>query len=73
MLTKGTAFFCIFTSFNANLPSNNKNYIKEYTSLNHLFQNCTPTTAMNYAAIEETISTEVLSDIAKWIKSVSGL
>lgn len=56
-----------------NLPSNNKNYIKEYTSLNHLFQNCTPTTAMNYAAIEETISTEVLSDIAKWIKSVSGL
>lgn len=56
-----------------NLPSNNKNYIKEYTSLNHLFQNCTPTTAMNYAAIEETISTEVLSDIAKWIKSVSEL
>lgn len=54
-----------------NLPANDKNLIKEYDSLNHLFQPCNPSTALNYGAIEETISEEVLQDIVDWIKSVS--
>ena len=53
-----------------NLPKNKKSVIKEYDNLNHLFQHCTPTTALNYGAIEETISEEVLNDIANWIKSL---
>ena len=53
-----------------NLPSNNKHLIKEYDSLNHLFQHCTPATALSYGAIEETISEEVLRDIATWIKGL---
>ena len=54
----------------ANLPKNKKNLIKEYQGLNHLFQHCTPATALNYGAIEETISEEVLNDILNWINSV---
>ena len=54
-----------------NLPSNSKNIIKEYESLNHLFQHCTPATAMNYGAIEETISEEVLSDMVGWINAIN--
>ena len=55
----------------ANLPHNDKHLIKEYDSLNHLFQHCTPVTALNYGGIEETISEEVLRDIADWIMKVS--
>jgi len=53
------------------LPSNKKHLVKEYDSLNHLFQHCTPTTALNYGAIEETISEEVLHDIASWIHALN--
>ena len=53
-----------------NLPKNKNSLIKEYDSLNHLFQHCTPTTALNYGAIEETISEEVLKDIANWINTI---
>ena len=52
------------------LPANDKHLIKEYDSLNHLFQHCTPATALSYGAIEETISEEVLRDIATWIKTI---
>lgn len=52
------------------LPKNEKSVIKEYDSLNHLFQHCTPTTALNYGAIEETISEEVLKDMANWIDAI---
>lgn len=52
------------------LPFNDKNLIKEYDSLNHLFQHCTMSTSYNYGAIEETISQEVLDDIADWINGV---
>ena len=52
------------------LPKNNKNVIKEYDNLNHLFQHCTPATAINYGAIEETISQEVLNDITNWINNI---
>lgn len=50
-----------------NLPANKKSIIKEYDGLNHLFQHCTPATSINYGAIEETISEEVLADIVKFI------
>ena len=53
-----------------NLPKNKNSLIKEYDSLNHLFQHCTPTTALSYGAIEETISEEVLKDIANWINTI---
>ncbi len=42
--------------------------IKEYPNLNHLFQHCTTGLPMEYADIEETISEEVLKDIAQWVK-----
>ena len=54
-----------------NLPANSKNIIREYESLNHLFQHCTPATALNYGAIEETISEEVLSDMVGWINELN--
>lgn len=58
------------TAIKDNLPSNKKNLIKEYDALNHLFQHCTYATAMNYGAIEETFSEEVLNDMVNWIKTV---
>ena len=54
----------------ANLSHNDQHLIKEYDSLNHLFQHCTPVTALNYGGIEETISEEVLRDIADWIMNL---
>lgn len=51
----------------SNLPHGSDNLIKEYDGLNHLFQHATPFTALNYGAIEETVSEEVLNDIASWI------
>ena len=50
------------------LPSSKKHLIKEYKGLNHLFQHCTKGLPNEYGQIEETISPEVLSDIAEWIK-----
>lgn len=52
------------------LPSSKRHLIKEYPSLNHLFQHCTTGLPTEYGQIEETISPEVLSDIAKWIQSL---
>lgn len=52
------------------LPKNEKNMVKTYNGLNHLFQHCTTGSVSEYGKIEETISPEVLSDIATWIKSV---
>lgn len=49
------------------LPHNEASLIKEYPSLNHLFQHCQTGDATEYNLIEETISPEVLSDMAKWI------
>ncbi len=53
-----------------NLEPNSKNLIKEYPSLNHLFQHCNYADALNYWKNEETISPEVLKDIANWINSI---
>ncbi len=52
------------------LPASKKNVVKEYPSLNHLFQHCTTGLVNEYREIEETISPEVLSDIAEWIKGL---
>lgn len=49
------------------LPRSKKNLIKEYPSLNHLFQHCTTGLPTEYGEIEETISPEVLQDIAEWV------
>ena len=53
-----------------NLPENDKHLIREYESLNHLFQHCTIETALDYGAIEETLSEEVLNDLARWIRTL---
>ena len=52
------------------LSKNKKNLVKEYPSLNHLFQHCTTGLPTEYAGIEETISEEVLGDIATWINGL---
>lgn len=50
------------------LTENPKNFVKEYPALNHLFQHCTTGNVSEYRMIEETISPEVLEDIARFIK-----
>ncbi len=52
------------------LPASKKNLVKEYPSLNHLFQHCTTGLPAEYGQIEETISPEVLADVATWIKGL---
>lgn len=53
-----------------NLPQGLHNQVKVYSGLNHLFQHCATGDATEYRTIEETISPEVLNDIAEWINSV---
>lgn len=52
------------------LPHNAKNSIKEYDGLNHLFQHCTTGFADEYGTIEETMSEDVMKNIAGWINSL---
>ena len=52
------------------LPGNKKNLIKEYPRKNHLFQNCTKENSLQYAKIDETISKDVLEEIAVWIRGL---
>lgn len=52
------------------LPHNPKSVVREYDSLNHLFQHCTPATSMNYGGMEQTISPKVLEDMVEWIRSL---
>ena len=52
------------------LPRSKKNLVKEYASLNHLFQHCTLGLPVEYGQIEETIAPEVLSDVAQWINGL---
>ena len=52
------------------LPASKRNMIKEYPALNHLFQHSTTGLPTEYRQIEETISPEVLEDIAKWIQAL---
>lgn len=49
----------------------NKNFkVMEFPGLNHLFQHASTGDVGEYAAIEETISVEVLKVITEWIKSL---
>ena len=52
------------------LPKSKQNLVKEYPALNHLFQHCTTGLVAEYGKIGETISPEVLSDIAQWINGL---
>lgn len=52
------------------LQKNKHVLVKEYPSLNHLFQHCQTGLPTEYDNIEETISPEVLTDITKWINGV---
>ena len=52
------------------LPKSKQHLVKEYPGLNHLFQHCTTGLVTEYSQIEETISPEVLSDIANWMNSL---
>lgn len=55
------------TGIRSNLPDNPATVIKEYPGLNHLFQHCQTGLPTEYRSIEETISPEVLGDIAAFI------
>ena len=50
--------------------SGGKNFVKEYASLNHLFQHCTTGAPTEYRGIEETVSEELLADISAWIREI---
>lgn len=52
------------------LPENSKSLIKEYPFLNHMFQRSQTGLPTEYSNIEETISPEVLKDIAEWINKL---
>ena len=55
-----------------NLVPKEKMRIKSYPGLNHLFQHCKTGEFTEYAAIEETISPEVLSDIVSFVQAWQG-
>ena len=50
---------------------NKKVTTKMYPELNHLFQHCKQCTLTEYGQLEETISPEVLKDIANWILNIT--
>ncbi len=52
------------------LPKNNSNVVKEYAGLNHLFQHCTMGFVTEYGQIAETMSPEVMKDVADWINAL---
>lgn len=51
---------------------NGKSVTRVYEGLNHLFQHAVTGGLDEYGKIEETISPEVLKDVADWIVSVAG-
>lgn len=57
-------------SIRANLPASESNFIREYPELNHLFQHCRTGVPTEYRSIEETFSTEVLTDLAAWLQTL---
>lgn len=52
------------------LPKNTRNITKSYPQLNHLFQTSDTGSPTEYYSLEETISPEVLEDIASWINAL---
>lgn len=61
------------SSIQNNLPRNPSNFVKEYPSLNHLFQHCTTGNVTEYRSIEESFSEEVLKDLVLWIQKNVGI
>lgn len=57
-------------SLNKNLPKSKKDLLKIYPSFNHLFQNAKTGAVGEYSEIEETINSELMKDLASWIKSL---
>ena len=55
------------------LPENPSSVIKEYPGLNHLFQHCKTGNPSEYGEIIETISKEVLRDIAGFLKEIENV
>lgn len=53
------------------LPQNPHTLIKAYPALNHLFQHCQTGLPTEYRNIEETLSPEVLKDMAEWINKIA--
>lgn len=49
--------------------ANCKHSIKKIDGVNHMFQHCNTGIVTEYQQIEETISPEVLQEVAKWIKA----
>lgn len=49
--------------------ANCKHSIKKIDGVNHMFQHCNTGIVTEYQQIEETISPEVLQEVAKWIKT----
>lgn len=45
--------------------------VREYAGLNHLFQPCTTGEIAEYETIEQTLSPEVLADLAAWLLSLA--
>jgi hypothetical protein len=45
--------------------------VKQYPDLNHLFQHAKTGLVSEYGQIEETISPEVMKDIAQWILQIT--
>lgn len=54
----------------AALPKGEQNAERVYSGLNHLFQHCSTGAVTEYNQIEETISPEVLQDIATWVRGL---
>ena len=52
------------------LPANKFSMVKSYPGLNHLFQHCQTGQPAEYINIEETISEDVLADMAQWLKGL---
>lgn len=57
-------------SLTDNLPKNEKNILKAYDGLNHLFQKAETGAVSEYIDIEETFNEQVLSDLAHWINNL---
>ena len=52
------------------LPANKFSMVKSYPGLNHLFQHCQTGQPAEYTNIEETISEDVLADMAQWLQGL---
>lgn len=54
----------------ASLPEGEKNFVKSYPGLNHLFQTSKTGDPQEYYSIDETIAPAVLRDISDWINAL---